>query len=133
MSQFGDACLLLATTGTYTHWKLSKIMACIGYPITLNQCLIYYNGKMPIGLITFAYVSDWALDELMSGKRTIEKQDWQSGDNLFVPDLIAPHGNVRQMTKHFHKFVKGRHGEGFRCNWYRPALKRTGYARTRSD
>ncbi len=131
MSKFGDICTLLATSGTYTHWSLAKIGEAIGYPLSLNQCFVYYRDEKPVGIITYAYVSDEALSALMSGERVIQHEDWQSGEHLFVPDLIAPFGDVRTMTKHFHKFVKGFHGEGFRCNWYRPALKRTGYAKTR--
>lgn len=131
MSKFGDICTLLAKSGTYTHWSLAKIGEAIGYPLSLDQCFVYYREEEPVGVITYAYVSEEALTALMAGERIIRREDWQSGEHLFVPDLIAPFGDVRRMTKHFHKFVKNSHGDGFRCNWYRPALKRTGYAKTR--
>lgn len=131
MSKFGDICTLLAKSGTYTHWSLAKIGEAIGYPLSLDQCFVYYREEEPVGVITYAYVSEEALTALMAGERIIRREDWQSGEHLFVPDLIAPFGDVRRMTKHFHKFVKDSHGDGFRCNWYRPALKRTGYAKTR--
>lgn len=131
MSKFGDVCTLLAKSGTYTHWSLAKIGEAIGYPLSLDQCFVYYREEEPVGVITYAYVSEEALTALMAGERIIRREDWQSGKHLFVPDLIAPFGDVRRMTKHFHKFVKDTHGDGFRCNWYRPALKRTGYAKTR--
>jgi len=131
MSKFGDICTLLAKSGTYTHWSLAKIGEAIGYPLSLDQCFVYYREEEPVGVITYAYVSEEALTALMAGQRIIRREDWQSGEHLFVPDLIAPFGDVRRMAKHFHKFVKDTHGDGFRCNWYRPALKRTGYAKTR--
>ena len=131
MSKFGDVCTLLMATGTYTDWPLAKVYHCFGYPISIDQCLVYRRNNRPVGVITFAYVTDKALAELMSGERIIERGDWRSGKNLFVPDLVAPSGDVREMCKHFHNFVKRKHGEGFKANWYRPALKRTGYAKTR--
>lgn len=131
MTKFGDICSLLMATNTYTHWPLAKVYDCFGYPCMLDQCLLYRKSGSPVGIITFAYVSDDALEALLSGERVVQKHDWRSGKNLFVPDLLAPYGDVREMCEHFHKFVKKKHGVGFKAHWYRPALKRTGYAKTR--
>lgn len=131
MSRFGDVCHLLAESGVYTHWSLSKIGEMFGYPMSLNQCFVFYRDKNAVGVITYAYVSDDSLEELLSGKRIICKDDWQSGKNLFVPDFVAPFGDVKVIAREFHKFVKDTHGKGFQCNWYRTVAKRNGYASTR--
>ncbi|HHL2711414.1 TPA: toxin-activating lysine-acyltransferase [Yersinia enterocolitica] len=38
------------------------------------------------------------MNEILSGARDIKKSDWQSGNHMFIPEMIAPYGHAKIMA-----------------------------------
>jgi len=128
MSVFSEVCDLLAASQTYGHWRFDKVVHTFLVPIAKEQALVYRrNGKL-VGIITFAYVSDERLNELVSGSRRIDIDDWQTGENIFFADIVAPFGSVGTMVRQARKHFEDKHGKGVKGYWYRPAKERSGNA-----
>lgn len=128
MSVFSEVCDLLAASQTYGHWRFDKVVHTFLVPIAKEQALVYRrNGKL-VGIITFAYVSDEALSDLVAGRRRIDLDDWQSGENIFFADILAPFGSVGSMMRQAQRHFREKHGKGVKGHWYRPAKERSGNA-----
>ena len=65
MSVFGEVCDLLAASQTYGHWRFDKVVHTFLVPIAKEQALVYRRNGRLVGIITFAYVSDEALSDLV--------------------------------------------------------------------
>lgn len=128
MSEFGEVCELLAASESYGHWQFDKVVQTFLIPVAMNQALIFRRGNDVVGVITYAYVSDEALEDLVSGKRRINIDDWRSGENIFFPDIVAPFGSVREMMRQTQQHFIGLFGKGVKGHWYRPAKERSGNA-----
>ncbi|GFN46287.1 toxin-activating lysine-acyltransferase [Candidatus Regiella insecticola] len=65
----------------------------------INQYCYYENSQgKPVAFFNWAFVSEKIRDELCSGRNIIES-DWQSGENIFIPEMIAPFGQVKTIVK----------------------------------
>ena len=58
------------------------------------------NG-IPTGLVTWAWLSDQAQQEIHETGRAIAENEWQSGKNLFFNDFITPYGNMKEVLLDF--------------------------------
>ena len=127
MSVFGEVCELLAESQTYGHWQMDKVIQTFVPPIAHKQAMVFRNKGKLVALVTWAWVSDQALDELKSGSRRIQLDDWQSGENLFFVDFIAPYGDVPKVMRHVLQRFRNQRKKGLKGHWYRPAKERSGH------
>ncbi|MGT3243856.1 toxin-activating lysine-acyltransferase [Yersinia enterocolitica] len=70
------------------------------YPaIILNQFRYYEDERgNPLAFCNWAFLSEKNMNEILSGERDIRKEDWQSGSNMFFPEMIAPYGHAKMMV-----------------------------------
>ena len=59
-------------------------------PIALNQYRLFRFDNVPRGLITWARLSAEAERRYVAGE-LLQPRDWQSGDRLWLLDMIAPY------------------------------------------
>ncbi len=52
-----------------------------------------------MGVVLWATVSDEVADRLAGGVSKLRPQDWQSGDKIWVVEVIAPFGGADEMVK----------------------------------
>ncbi|MGP6380322.1 toxin-activating lysine-acyltransferase [Yersinia bercovieri] len=73
------------------YWQISP-------SIRLNQ-FRYYEDEYgnPLAFCNWAFLSEKNMSEILSGERDINKEDWNSGSNIFFPEMIAPFGHARTM------------------------------------
>ncbi len=68
--------------------------------ISKEQFRLYKDKEnRPVGLILWAYVNDEVDKRLEMGIGKLGIQDWNSGDKLWIIDLIAPHGGGNKMLE----------------------------------
>ena len=67
-------------------------------PILLQQFRLFYAKDRPIGVALWAYVSDEVQERLAQGSTRLAPNDWKSGDNLWLVELIAPFGGQDEMV-----------------------------------
>ncbi|CNH22729.1 cytolysin-activating lysine-acyltransferase rtxC [Yersinia frederiksenii] len=92
----GGVMLLTRHSPLHLLYSVSEWQQRIVTSLLLNQFRYYEtkNGK-PIAFCNWALLSNDNLAALISGERDININDWQSGDNLFFPEMIAPYGHAR--------------------------------------
>ena len=84
-----------------TEWQ-QRIMPAF----ELNQFCYYEDAqKRPVAFCNWAFLSEQNRDELLSGEREIEQQDWRSGQHIFIPEMIAPFGHGREVVQDLRRRV----------------------------
>ncbi len=68
-------------------------------PVILKQFRLLYDKEKPIGVVFWGTVSDEVATRLAEGTSKLRPQDWKSGDNLWVVEVIAPFGGAEEMVK----------------------------------
>jgi cytolysin-activating lysine-acyltransferase len=68
-------------------------------PVMLKQFRMFYDKDKPIGVVFWGTVSDDVAARLAEGTSKLRPQDWKSGDNLWVVEVIAPFGGPEEMVK----------------------------------
>jgi len=66
-------------------------------PVILDQCRLYTKEGIPFAFFTWAKVSDEVDQRLRSGQPRIAPHEWQSGDHLWMIDMVAPFGHLDEM------------------------------------
>lgn len=59
-------------------------------PILLQQFRLFYTSDRPVGVVLWAQVNDEVAKNIADGATRIRPQDWRSGENLWVVEVIAP-------------------------------------------
>ena len=80
------------------HLFLSDLEWIVMLPILLQQFRLFYAKDRPIGVALWAYVSDDVQERLAQGSTRRAPNDWKSGDNLWLAELIAPFGEQDEMV-----------------------------------
>ena len=68
-------------------------------PALLQQFRLFYTTDRPIGVVLWAFVNDEVAERLAGGTTKLRPQDWKSGDQLWVVEVIAPFGGAEEMVK----------------------------------
>ncbi|MEQ5091681.1 RTX toxin-activating lysine-acyltransferase RtxC [Providencia rettgeri] len=94
----GGVMLLSQYSPLHRRYILAEWQARIMPAFELNQFCYYEdeNGR-PVAFCNWAFLSIKNRDELLSGKREIDDSDWNSGGNIFIPEMIAPFGHGRKV------------------------------------
>ena len=96
----GEISFLLFSSKLHKQYRISDIEVYFLAPINLNQFRIYRNkNKEPVGLVTWGCFSEDVEKRYLSRNYRLKKEDWNSGDILWVIDFIAPFGNFENITK----------------------------------
>ncbi|MFA5952607.1 MAG: toxin-activating lysine-acyltransferase [Hyphomicrobium sp.] len=70
-------------------------------PILLQQFRLFYDKDKPIGVVLWANASDEVAERLAQGVARLRPQDWKSGDQLWIVEVIAPFGGGEEMVRDF--------------------------------
>jgi hemolysin-activating ACP:hemolysin acyltransferase len=86
----GAAIQLLANSPYHQEFELKRYLQVeIAPAFRRQQAKFFYDGKSPIGLVTWARLSSEVLTNLAVRHRSLEENEWQSGEVAFVNDLIV--------------------------------------------
>lgn len=72
-------------------------------PVILDQCRLYTKNNIPFAFFTWASVSDAVDQRLRSGTPRIAPHEWQSGEHLWLVDVVVPFGQAEQMIDELRK------------------------------
>ncbi|HEN3622691.1 TPA: toxin-activating lysine-acyltransferase [Yersinia enterocolitica] len=108
----GGVMLLTQRSPLHRAYFVSEWFQQIYPAIILNQFRYYEDERgNPLAFCNWAFLSKKNMNEILSGERDIRKEDWQSGSNMFFPEMIAPYGHARMMVndlrRHIHYARKG--------------------------
>jgi len=95
---FGGVVGLLAVSPVHRDWTVSDIERLIVPPMRLGQFVVLRKRDHIFAYGSWALFGDMAEDGYVTGRRKIQPEDWRSGDRLWAVDVIAPHGDVREIV-----------------------------------
>ena len=86
----GDVVGLLTQSPNHRHLFLADLEWLIGPPMMLRQFRLFRNQDLPVGVTIWATVSDEIDKELKGGRTRLKPDEWKSGNNIWLIELIAP-------------------------------------------
>ncbi len=98
-TQVGFALELLAQSDYHQQYSVGDYFRTeILPPIWTNQVRFYLTAEgVPTAMMTWAWLSQEVEQEMHQTGRSLEQDEWQSGERLFFNDWIAPYGNIRSV------------------------------------
>lgn len=67
-------------------------------PLLANQAVILNDGQRIVAFGSVAALNEEAAQGYRDGTRKLQPGDWNSGDEIWLMDAIAPFGHARQLT-----------------------------------
>ncbi len=114
----GEITFILMASEFHRRYLINDIAKCFMPALHLNQFKIYKNKDgNPVALVTWAYLSEEIEKKHMSGKYSLEINDWKSGDRLWGIDFMAPFGHMKMIKKDLEQGFFGKaHGRSLRMD-----------------
>jgi cytolysin-activating lysine-acyltransferase len=91
----GDMVWLYSKSELHRDWPLRSINAWLLPAIQHDQCRIYYRNARPIGFVSWAFLSDEVQQSYVKKTSSLRPDQWRSGDNFWLLDLVAPFGDAK--------------------------------------
>ncbi|MEQ5872117.1 toxin-activating lysine-acyltransferase [Sagittula sp. NFXS13] len=105
----GEITFLALQSPLHRRYALRSLDARFVVPVRLDQYRMYRVKAGPLAVATWAYVSDEMDARLREGDHALSPDDWQSGDNLWIMELIIPFGRTDEVIEDLRRTVlKGR-------------------------
>lgn len=93
---------LLPHSEIHRRWPRGAVWRCLHSPIYCDQYLLLFEGGEPVGFLSWAWLSPEAETGYLDGSRLLQGIDFprtSPEDVLWVIDLLAPFGHVRQLCR----------------------------------
>jgi hemolysin-activating ACP:hemolysin acyltransferase len=68
-------------------------------PLRLDYFRVFYH-EVPVGLVTWGFVDERRLAEILTGQSTITSDDWDSGNRLMIHDVVTAKGHLGKVMRH---------------------------------
>ena len=88
---------LMERSKVHSNWTVSDIWRLIMPPLFRGQFVEDTIGNNPIGIATYGFFSDEAWNGYRTGFRKLREEDFNSGDNIVLIDVIAPYSNAKKL------------------------------------
>ena len=86
---------LMMMSPVHRKWSADEFIRFVCTPLILRQ---YHFTKDRKAWASWAFFSEEVAHAFMNRTRKLTPEDWQSGNVLWFIDLLAPHGNVRELV-----------------------------------
>lgn len=103
---FGELAFLAFYSNVYRDWSARAIAKAFEPPIYLKQFNIYRAREVPRGLVTWAKLDAAAEKKHLSGNGLDEFDEWRSGDQLWIMDIMAPWGHGAEIIENIKATVQ---------------------------
>ena len=105
----GNVAWLYMRSQIHKHYFLQDMESRVLPPVMKGQCKLYLQtktGGLPMAFVSWAYLSEEAEENYCATQR-IAPKDWNSGENIWLVDMIAPHGGEVAIVKElYHKIFE---------------------------
>ncbi|PSW09577.1 toxin-activating lysine-acyltransferase [Photobacterium sanctipauli] len=99
MQLLGEMTWLLLQSPVHQEYRLSALEDRFLHALELQQFQIFYDSNGPIGLVTWAWISEDWHQQLLEADQWLPVGQWQSGSFLWFMDFIAPFGHCAQLRR----------------------------------
>ena len=81
--------VLINAPGLYTHKPLHVLDRIITPALLLNQYKIFRHAKLPVGFMSWGFLSDEIHTGWMNRTHNLQSDDFNTGDNLWIIDFCT--------------------------------------------
>jgi cytolysin-activating lysine-acyltransferase len=93
----GAATLLAMRSPGYRDLTQADVEGRMLPALAANQARVFLYGFQPIGLVTWAHLSQEAEARLVKDGGLPRPDDWSRGDRIWIIDVVAPFGGGQAM------------------------------------
>lgn len=68
-------------------------------PLVQGQCKLYMKKEYPISFVSWAFLDEVAEKRFLQSGGKLRAEDWNSGDIVWIVDIVAPFGGIENMIK----------------------------------
>jgi cytolysin-activating lysine-acyltransferase len=68
-------------------------------PLVLDQAKLYMRDNAPIAYVSWAKLSDKVAQRYSGAPHQLAAGDWQSGDQVWIVDLLTPFGGSAEVLR----------------------------------
>ena len=101
----GPVTWLMMQQGATRHTLLSELEWRVLPPLVLDQAKLYMRDNAPIAYVSWAKLSNAAIERYKTAPHHLTSNDWQSGDEVWIIDLFAPFGQAQEVMKDLREIV----------------------------
>jgi len=94
----GEIVWLMSQSPLHRKFFIEDLEWFVMTPVLQQQFRLYYAQNKPIGVVLWAFADDEVAKRLAEGTIKLRPQDWKSGDQLWVVEVIAPFGGAEEMV-----------------------------------
>ena len=95
----GTVSALMIDSPMHQHFFLADMKWLVIPPIHLRQFRIFRRDNHPFAYVSWAMLSEEAGERLKQGSHRLRPDEWSSGDQAWIIDLIAPFGGHEEVLK----------------------------------
>ncbi len=108
LRSLGELVWLVAHSEVHTGITLDELESIFLHPMHIGQMRRWYRGDAMVGLATWAWLDEEAEAEYLATGQ-VAPGKWQSGDRLWFVDVIAPFGDVKEITRELRQVIPQGH------------------------
>jgi len=96
---FASAVWLMQRSPRHRHLFISDLEWALLPPMALKQFRLFHKNGMPLAFATWAFVSDEVEARLKEGQMRLKPDEWKSGENCWLVDVVTPRGTEQAILK----------------------------------
>lgn len=116
-----DCLYLFSHSEGHRNYTVSEFLRYAVYPILRNKIQIFYEGDMPVGLVTWCFLPEDVGEEFLEDRHQLDEQDYlaNDGEQLWGIEFIAPFGHARQIMRRMNAKHRQVYGHDRQIFWRR--------------
>ncbi|WP_371170802.1 toxin-activating lysine-acyltransferase [Aliiroseovarius sp. 2305UL8-7] len=103
---FGEVAFLSFYSDLYGKWSARAIAKAFEPPVYLKQFNVYRANNVPRGLVTWGMLNDDAEQKHISGSGLDTFEEWRSGSQLWIMDIMAPWGHGKEIIENIKSTIQ---------------------------
>jgi cytolysin-activating lysine-acyltransferase len=97
---------IMSQCAKFKDMRLGGIQRLILPPMRLGQYRIYNDKEVPLGYASWALLSDELSEGYKNNTYNMQAQDWDSGNNLWLINILCPRGGGSVALRRLDKLRK---------------------------
>ena len=90
---------IMSQCSRYKDMKLSGIQRIIIPPLKLGQYKEYNDNEVKDCFVSWGLLSDNISEKYKQNQHKIQVEDWNSGNNFWIINLLCPHGGAKTVLR----------------------------------
>lgn len=95
----GEIALLMSQSEVHRSWSVDALCRLVIPPLANGtHAGIQNNGRL-VAWASWAFLNDQAVQGFVGDTRLLHPHDWESGQNIWLIDVVAPFGHAWDVTR----------------------------------